>query len=360
MRRVQESSVGKRWMCTACVIGLLFASQFLRADQIVLQNGDRLTGSITKSDRKNLVINTEFAGEVTVQWPAIQQINSTQPLHVGLKDGQTVSGPVKTADGGFQVEVAGKPVVTIPKDNVIFMRNEAEEAAYDKALHPSLLQGWAGGAAVSFALTGGNSETENLALAFTADRKTAHDHIGLYANSVFSTNNAPGAVPATAANAVQAGTRYDRNFGSRAFSFVGADFQTDALQSLDLRSVISGGAGFHAIKNARTTLDLLGGLNYTREDYSTLQRNLVALNVGEELTQKLGAATLLTEKLYGYPDLNEAGQYRAAFNFGTVTKLKKWLGWQNAFGAIYVTNPPAGRKTDDIQLTTGLNLSFSH
>ncbi len=45
------------------------------------------------------------------------------------------------------------------------------------------------------------------------------------------------------------------------------------------------------------------------------------------------------------------------FNFGTVTKISKWLGWQNAFGDIYVTNPPVGKK-NDVLLTTGLNFSF--
>lgn len=334
--------------------------KFVWSDQIVMQNGDRLTGTITKSDDKSLVIKTDFAGEVTVQWPAIQQVNSTQPLHVGLKDGQTISGPVKTSDGGFEVEAAGKPPVTVPKDSVTFMRDDAEQAAHDKALHPGLLQGWTGGANVSFALTRGNSETKNLALAFSADRKTASDHLGVYANSVFAANDATGAVPATTAQTTQGGARYDHNFAARTFAFVGGDFQTDALQSLDLRSVFSAGLGVHAIKNDRTTLDFLGGPNYTRENYSTLQRDLIAVTLGEELMHKIGVATVLTEKLYAYPDLNETGQYRAAFNFGTVTKLSKWLGWQNAFGDIYVTNPPAGKRQNDILLTTGLNVSFSH
>jgi putative salt-induced outer membrane protein YdiY len=349
----------RNFLLSILLTGLLLC-QFVFADQIILSNGDRLTGTITKSDAKNLVIKTEFAGEVTVQWPAVQQIDSTQALHVGLKDGSTVVGPVKTSDGNFEVEPADKAPVAVPKDAVTFVRNDAEQAAYDKSLHPGLLQGWAGGANVSFALTGGNSETKNLALAFTADRKTTKDHLGLYANSVFATNDAPGAVPPTTANAVQGGLRYDRNIKPRLFGFVGSDFQTDALQDLDLRSVFSGGLGFHAINTDRTTLDLLGGGNYTRENYSTLSRDLAAITAGEEFLRKVGAATVITEKLYAYPDLNEAGQYRATFNFGTVTKLNKWLGWQNAFGDIYVTNPPTGKKTNDVLLTTGLNISFSH
>ena len=341
-------------------IFILLAPTLVLADQIVLKNGDRLSGTIVKSDAKSLVIKSEFAGEVTVQWLAVTEIHATQALHLALKDGQTVVGPVTTSDGKLEVATAAKGQVTVPMETVTLMRNDAEEAAYEKSLHPGLLHGWAGGANVSFAVTRGNSETKNLALAFTADRKTTHDHVGMYANSVFASNDAPGAVPSTTAQATQGGARYDRNLAPRLFGFGSADFQTDALQSLDLRSVFSGGVGFHAINTERTTLDFLGGGNYTRENYSTLQRNEVAITLGEELLKKIGAATALTEKLYAYPDFSDPGQYRATFNFGTVTKLNKWLGWQNAFGDTYVTNPPFGKRQNDILLTTGLNISLTH
>jgi putative salt-induced outer membrane protein YdiY len=344
----------------AAIISVVVFSSTLFADQVTLKNGDRLTGTIEKSDAKTLVIKTEFAGEVTVQWPAIQEINSTQPLHVGLADGKTVVGPVKTSDGNLEVSTAAAGTVTTPTSAVLVIRNDAEEAAHEKTLHPSLTEGWAGGANVGFALTRGNSQTKNLALAFTADRKSLTDHLGLYLNSVYATNDAPGAIPATTANAIQSGIRFDRNITGRLFGYVSGDFQTDALQSLDLRSVLGGGLGFHVIKNDRTTLDLLGGLNYTRENYSAFHRNFAALTIGEELAQKLGASTLLTQKLYFFPDLSDTGQYRGVFNLGTVTKMSKWLGWQNAFGDIYVTNPPAGKKQNDIILTTGLNVSFTH
>jgi putative salt-induced outer membrane protein YdiY len=251
--------------------------------------------------------------------------------------------------------------VTEPKSAVTKLFGEAEQAAYEKSLHPGLLEGWKGGANVGFGLTRGNSQIKNLDIAFTADRKTLHDHLGLYTNSVYATNDAPGATPATTANAVQGGIRYDHDFTPRLFVYVGADFQTDALQTLDLRSVFGGGLGVHAIKSDRTTLDLLGGINYTREKYSLLpSRSFAAASVGEELSHKLGVNTVLTEKLYFFPDFNDPGEYRATFNFGTVTQISKWLGWQNAFGDIYVTNPPAGAKQNDILLTTGLNFSFTH
>ncbi|HTF43854.1 MAG TPA: hypothetical protein VK641_08155, partial [Terriglobales bacterium] len=42
----------------------------LFADQVTLKNGDRFSGSIEKSDGKTLVMKTEFAGEVTIQFSA--------------------------------------------------------------------------------------------------------------------------------------------------------------------------------------------------------------------------------------------------------------------------------------------------
>ncbi len=81
---------------------------------------------------------------------------------------------------------------------------------------------------------------------------------------------------------------------SALFGFGSADFQTDALQNLNLRSVLGGGLGFHAINSDRTTLDFLGGLNYTKESYIGLDRNFAALTLGEELMHKLGASTVLS------------------------------------------------------------------
>lgn len=337
---------------------LILAGQAL-ADQISLKNGDRVSGSIVKSDGKTVVIHTDYAGDVTLKWDAVQSIRSDQELHVESQGGKIAVGSVRTSDGTLEVATkSGK--VEAPIASVQAIRNEAEETAYEKTLHPGLLQDWKGGLNAGFSLTGGNSQTTNLALAFTATRQTQHDKLGAYANSIYATNNAPGAVPSTTANTAGGGFRYDHDITKRMFGFGAADFFADALQGLNLRSVFSGGAGFHAIKNDRTTLDLLGGLNYTHESYTVLSRNLIALTLGEELMHKLGKSTILNEGLYFFPDLNSAGDFRGTFDFATVTKMNAWLGWQNSFSDVYVTNPPAGKKQNDLILTTGLNVSFGH
>jgi putative salt-induced outer membrane protein YdiY len=347
------------------------------ADQITLKNGDRLTGTIVRSDGKTLVLHTEFAGDVTVQFPAITQISTEKELHVTTSDKKTVVGPVTTSDGKIEVATKTGGTVEVPPANVVLIRNDAEQAAYDKSLHPGLLRGWNGGANVGFSAARGNSETENLALALNAVHPTLDDKITLYLSSIYTTNQL--STPSTVANLIQGGFRYDRNFGAKMFAFGAADFMSNALQDLDLRAVYTGGLGYHAIKSDATVLDFLAGLNYTHETYSNgpevtpvtippaftsygVTNKFAALTLGEELMHKAGKTTVLTEKLYIYPDLSSgySGQYRGEFNLGTVTKISKWLGWQNQFGDIYVSNPPSTAKKNDLIFTTGLNFSFTH
>jgi putative salt-induced outer membrane protein len=344
----------------------------LWADQITLNNGDRLTGSISKSDGKTLVIKTDYAGEVTVKFDAIQSITATSDMHVEM-GGKTAVGPVSTSGGNVVVATKAGGPVEAPKSAVTTLRSPAEQAAYDKTLHPGWGKGWTGGVNVGFAVTRGNSETKNLNLAFTAARKGLKDKLGLYANSIYATNDLPTATPHTTANSIGGGGRYDRDVNPRLFYFVNADFFHDALQNLDLRSLFGGGGGWHAIKGEATTFDLLAGINYTHESYSAflnpqppndlvpaVSRTLAGATLGDEFMHKLGTNTVIKQNLYFYPDLTNRGEYRGTFNFGTVTKINKWLGWQNSFSDIYVSDPPDGKKKNDILLSTGLNFSFAH
>ena len=345
------------------------------ADQITLKNGDRLTGAIVKGDDKTLVLHTDAAGDVTIQFSAIQDIKSDQELHVSLKGGKTAVGLVTSTDGKIDVATKTGGTVEAAKEDVTLLRNDAEQVAFDKSLHPGLMHGWTGGANVGFSVARGNSQTENLALAFNAVHTRINDKITIYANSIDTKNDL--ASPSTVASLEQGGFRYDRDLNPRLFAFGAADFSANALQYLDLRSVYGGGFGFHAVKSDATTLNFLGGLNYTHETYSNgapvtppttpptfqsygVTNRFVALTLGEELSQKLGKGTVVTQNFYFYPDLQQTGQYRGTFNFGTVTKISKWLGWQNQFGDIYVSNPPMEAKKNDIMFTTGLNVSFTH
>lgn len=359
----------KRCGLTFCTVVLLALGA--NAEQVTLKNGDKITGTVVKSDGKTLVFKTDYAGDLSISWAAIQDLSSDKKLFVETPEKKLVSGTVATKDADLVVATASG-AVEVPKASVGLIRSEGEQASYEASLHPALSRGWAGGLNLGFALSRGNSATKNINLAFNAARATNNDKLLVYANSLYSTNDKAGATPSTTANAILGGLRYDRNIAPRLFAYGSGDFQTDDLQHLDIRSILGGGLGFHAIKTPTTTLDFLGGADYTRENYAAYtdpnsgtpypaqQTNFVGASAGDDFSHKLGAASLFTERFTYTPNLNNGGGYRTALDLGFSTKLNTWLGWQMGFTDRYTSNPFGANVKNDVLFTTGLALTFKH
>ena len=334
----------------------------LYADEVRLKNGDRLTGTIVKSDAKTLVMKSDLAGEVNIQWDAVTSIQSSQPIYLGLKDGQTIAGIVSTADGKFVVETKDAGTVTAAKDSIVVVRNQAEETTYDNQIerlrNPHLTDFWSGFLDTGLTVTRGNSDTLNFALSANAVRKTSRDTITAYANSIFANNGTAGPTTTTA-NAIGGGLRVDLNVSNRLYVFGFTDFYHNQFQQLDLRNVLGGGFGYHVINTKPTTFDVYGGGTFNQSYYSTpLTQKTGEIMVGEYLSHAISNRMTFTERFEFFPNISDTGQYRYTFDAHAVTKLKSWLGWQVSFGDIYVSNPPPAIKGNDLTLSTGLRLTF--
>jgi putative salt-induced outer membrane protein YdiY len=364
----------KVWCALIILINSFAAASTADADTVVLKNADHFTGTIVGSDGDTLTLKTDAAGEIKVQWPAVKELTSEMPLFVVTSDKKTVTGKITLEGTDLVVHTASADELHVPLTQLTIVRSGADQASYEKSLHPSLLADWKGGVTVGFALARGNSDTTNLSTGLNANRKTLSDEIKVYASSIYTDNGRSnsGAPTGVTADEIVGGVRFDRNIGPWLFAFASGAFTHDALQHLEVQQIYTGGLGWHAINKPNTTFDVLAGINYVRETYSSsvtvatprgasLARNLPGITAGEDFTHKLGASTTFTEEFEFYPDLSDISQYRFAFNSGTVTQIKKWLGWQVTFSDHYITNPPiVGTVQSDAILSTGLNISFSH
>lgn len=360
------------------LMAIVLSGPALFADQVSLKNGDRLTGTIVKSDAKTLVLKTEAAGEVTFQWAAIDTITSSQSLHVGLAGGQMVVGPVATKDGQIQVTTTTAGVVTAAKDSVQVIRSDSEEASYDAAMerlqHPHLGDFWSGTLDTGLSLTRGNSATLSYTLSGRAVRQTDRDKITVYTTAVYGKNDTT--TPSQViAHQITGGIRGDINFSKRWFAFAATDFNSNALQNLDLQNVVDGGLGAHLINTKKAQFDVFGGAGYNQEYFGSYtlpnatpppattlfpavtQRNAEA-NAGETFSAKLGSRSTFNETFNYFPNLSGPSGYRFTFNSVLSTAISKWLGWQFSFNDTYLSNPPTGIKGNDLLLSTGLRVTF--
>jgi len=349
------------------VVSCLFALNG-RADQVTLKNGDRLTGTIVKSDAKTMLIKTELAGEVNVQWDAVTSIVSSQPLHLALKDGQTVVGTVTTADGKLDVSTKTTGEVVAPRETVVTVRNDDEEKSYDAEMdrlrNPHLTDFWSGILDTGLSVTRGNSATLAYNLSAKAARVTSRDKISVFSTAVYASDDTT-PPNRTTAHAIRGGIRGDLNVSEKFFVFGFTDFEYDQLQDLDLRNVLGGGLGYHVIKAKNTTFDVFGGGDYEQEYFSVtpafptgLTRKTGEVVLGEEVDSKLNGRTTLSEKFSLFPNVSDTGSYRFQFDGTAATKLKAWLSWQITYSDRYLSNPLPGLKKNDALLSTGLRLTF--
>jgi putative salt-induced outer membrane protein len=337
------------------ILLLLSAGAIVSAEQVSLKNGDHLSGAIISMDGKKLVLKTTYAGEVSIDWDAVDQFASDQPLVVTKSNQQTLTGTVKS-QGADYVVTTPQGQQTVQKSEVAVMRSPADQAAYEKSLHPGMLEGWAGGGNFGVALARGNSDTTNVALGFDAQRKTTNDAWIINAASIYNTD---GGTKSTTANSFQGLIRYDRNLNKRVFAYGAFAGGYDELQDLNYRIMPGGGIGFHAIATPKTTLDLLVGLGYTRESFTTgLTNNFITATLGDEFAYKLGARTTIMQNLYYLPSLNETSNYRVTGNFGITTKLNGWMTANLLFNDRYYSQPVLGNKNNDILFTTGFGFTF--
>jgi hypothetical protein len=358
---------------TMLSLSLLSLSVF--ADQVTLKNGDRLSGTIVKSDddAKTLLIKTDLAGDVTIRWDAITAVESSQPLHIMLSDGRVIVGRVSTTDGTLEI-ATDSGTVPAAHDAVKAIRDNAAQAEIDRLQHPRLLDYWSGLFDLGLSVTEGNSSTTALTIAGKASRIVPKNKLTLYYTQVYSKDSHES--PAvTTANAIHGGVRDEFNLKARVYAFGFTDFDEDALQHLDLRNVLGGGLGYRIINTKKTQFDVFGGGSFNQEYFASYtianpapppvllfepsqSRHSAEIVAGESLSTKLGPRTTVSEQLSFFPNLSSTGEYRVTFDANAVTKLKTWLGWQITFSDRYISDPPFGLKGNDLLLSTGLRLTF--
>ena len=330
----------------------------LAADQVVLSNGDTITGAIVKKDGAKLTIKSEFLGEVSMPWSAVKSIKSDAELVVVLPGGESVKGKISTSGDTLQV-AAPAGTKSAPLTGVTAVRDAAEQHAWERIQHPGLLELWTGNFDTGLALARGNARTDTLTTAFNATRITPKDKITLYFNQIYGTARLNG-VSSEVASAIRGGWGYNRQVSPRLFVNTLNDYEFDRFQNLDLRFVAGGGFGWNAIKKDNLHFDLSGGGDYDRDNFSdNTRRNSAELNYGDSLLYKMSAATTLTQAFRIFHNLSHTGEYRVNFDLAAVTTIKKWLGWHVTASDRFLSDPAFGRQRNDILLSTGFRLTFA-
>ena len=345
----------------AAIAALLALAPMALADQLILKNGDRLTGSIVKADDKTLTIKTDLAGTVSVPVEAITQISSSQPLFLTLADNQVLVGSVATAEDKLAVTTADAGIVTVARGAVVGVRSKEEQEAYqrqqDRLNNPRLSDLWSGTVDTGLSMSRGNADTTTFTFGANATRATKRDKLSAYMLALYARNTTEGVSQVTA-NAKRGGARYDINLTPKLFAFGMGSLENDEFQKLDLRLGLGGGLGWHARKTERTTLEVFFGDALNKEYFTDLNQTSGKALIKEELSWKMSSRFSIRERATILPNLTETGEYRFNFDTTAVTAMSSWLSWTVSISDRYLSNPVPDTKSNDFLFTTGFRLTF--
>jgi putative salt-induced outer membrane protein YdiY len=346
-------------------LGFLVAAS-LFGDQVTLKNGDRITGKIVKKTGDSLSIKTELMGEVTVKWANVTAVTTDAAVVVVAGEGEPLKGRLATSGADLQVAGAAE-TKAVPLAKVGALRNDAEQAKYERFLHPSITELWAGFVDVGMASVQGNAKTLSFTSSVNATRASRTDTINLHFNQIYA-RGLVGNVTTDTAKAIRGGWSYNRNLTPKIFVNTFNDYEYDAFQNLDLRVVLGSGLGWKVWKTDKGLFDVVAGANWDRDKFSTAITSADALKFsrqsgefywGNDLSYKLGPRSSFKQSFRMFDNLTSTGDYRVNLDIGAETKIARWLSWQVTASERYLTNPAVGRKKNDLLVSSGIRLTFA-
>lgn len=316
-----------------------------QADELVLKNGDRLTGEIVKMEEQLLSFRTSYSGELLIDWKEVQSLTSDKPLTIQLLP--DVIGP--TAPDAVLLEDRKKQARTIGPGEVL-------TPGEVKAINIPKVR-MSGNIAAGGNSTGGNTDTKALNASTRWTIRTERHRVLLEGKY----NYAEAGSRVTARNSM-ASVKYDYFLSKALFFNLEELLEKDTFQNLFLRSTTGAGLGLQVLDFDMHKLAVIAGLAYVHEDYTTVpttQTPTARWNVRWEYTV-IPKILKLWHKHEGYRDFLVRDALRVNADQGVRVTLYENLFLNVEYDIRYNTRPAPGRLPTDEAFIFGIGYDFSN
>jgi len=225
-------------------------AQAKTSDVLVLKNGDRITGEITRIWDAEITIEPEYADEFNVDVPAVAYIESEREFEIDLADGRELVVTFPGADAeGNQIIKTGSGTEVLALSNMLEL--DEPEDYYD----------WESIVDLSGDLKKGNTDSRNTKLrAATTLKLGDHRHIGelnLFREEVGDT---------VVKDQTIVNYNYNWLFNDPWFFSALTTFERDPIIKLDSRVTASAGIGFDIWNTPSRTLSVQLGVGVRAEE----------------------------------------------------------------------------------------------
>jgi len=332
---------------TALVLMTICSLNAAHADQIVLANGDRLTGKVVSKAEDTLKFRTEYAGEINVRWKDVVSISTDAPVTVMSADGELRKGRLEKTTSG---EIA---LVSEDRSRAVNL------ADIDHINPPPHVAGtgvtYKGRISVMASASRGNTDDGRLygEGEFKARAKDYRYHIEGQGEQKEESGET------TAQNYWLAG-RYDRPIDDVRFWYLRSSLENDEFKDLRVRAAVGAGLGWNLIDTSKTEPTVRGGLDYIVAQRSTVpDEHYPAFGWGINYSHWLWAERLeVFHDQSGFASLTSDGDVSLRTKTGVRLPLGSGLSANAQVNFDYEGDPGPDRDKTDTQVLVGFGYTF--
>lgn len=261
----------------ALLVGLAILAAPLRADELRLRNGDRITGTVLRKSATAVDVQTRYAGEIRVRWDEVVGISTLEPVRM-LAQGSDEIVLVRllpAGDGEAILEPAIAGSATLPLAQIAFINPTPEQSGkgtvYDGRVN------------VAADASTGNTDAFRLRgeLDFEGAGKSARFSIALRADQEKFRDS-------DSKSRWRASGDYDRFITQNRFLYGRTSFERDSFADVRLRASAGVGHGWQLIQSRDTKLSLRSGLDYVViKHFDAARERYPALGWGIKFSHRL-------------------------------------------------------------------------
>lgn len=228
------------------------------ADEVVLTNGDRLSGTVLSKTPEGLLLETKYAGKVRIDWKMVETLNTEKPVRVQMRaDEGALDTRLASSDEVGTVKLTEVPEVPPLK---------LERIAY---LNPTPSQSgegteYKGRVNLSGSSSSGNNDTTQIAGEIELN--------GVAKESRFTTRlrgeeRTQGGETSASNWLASADRDWFVDEKHKRFVYGRTSAERDRFRDLRMRGAVGGGYGVQLIENDDTGLSVKGGVDAVRENH---------------------------------------------------------------------------------------------
>jgi hypothetical protein len=277
---------------TVALFACAFVAAHVSADVVEVKGGARIVGKVSKIDGGSVVVDTSYAGAISIKQSEVVSIETEAPVAVRFANGTRIDGKISSAGEG-RVKV-GNSEGEFTSD-VAKVASSWAAGGKDPAV-VALERHWAYEAAVDVAGKTGNKEQLGTAFAFRATLAGSGDKLQFY--TAYDRQVSDGE---KSADQFKAGVDYANNFSGAKSWYVRNEGGFDRVKDIELYDVAAAGLGYDLIKKPKQMLTSRAGVSFRYAGYKNPRTEDVksaGLDFGLAHRLELTNATLINRLAY--------------------------------------------------------------